>query len=102
MSDGELVLREQGGAVYFDVRVSPRASRTAISGVHAGALKLSVNAPPVDGAGNEAVIELLASSLGVSRRALRIVRGEHARSKTVSVAGLSPAQVREALRSALS
>jgi uncharacterized protein (TIGR00251 family) len=100
MSDDELVLREQGNAVYFDVRVTPRASRTAVAGVHAGALKLSVNAPPVDGAGNAAVIALLARCLGVNRRALRIVRGEHARSKTVSVEGLPAAQVREALGAA--
>lgn len=101
MSDDELVLRERDGTVYFDVRVTPRASRTGIVGVHAGALKLSVHAPPVDGAGNEALIALLARCLRVNKRALRIVRGEHARSKTVSVEGLPLAQVRQALGAAV-
>jgi uncharacterized protein (TIGR00251 family) len=93
----ELVLREQNGGVCFEVKVAPRASRAALSGVHAGALKASLTAPPVDGAANAALLELLAERLNVPRRALRIVRGEHARLKTVCVEGLTLAAVSSAL-----
>ena len=93
----ELRLHEQDGAVCFDVKVAPRASRSAILGVHAGALKLSVTAAPVDGAGNTALIELLAEQLDVPKRALRIVRGEHQRSKTVCVQGVALAELRAVL-----
>ena len=93
----ELRLHEQNGEVCFDVKVAPRASRSAINGVHAGALKLSVTAAPVDGEGNAALIELLAKRLEVPKRALRIVRGEHQRQKTVCVAGVSPDRVRALL-----
>jgi uncharacterized protein (TIGR00251 family) len=100
MSADELLLRERDGAVWFEVRVAPRASRTELTGVHAGALKLSLNAPPVDGAANAALIELLARRLGVKKAALQIVRGEHARNKTVCVTGIGLAQVRSALGAA--
>jgi hypothetical protein len=35
----ELRVHEQNGAVCFDVKVAPRASRSAITAVHGGALK---------------------------------------------------------------
>ncbi len=96
----ELSLREQDGAVCFEVRVAPRASRDGLGGVHDGALKLSLTAAPVDGAANAALIALLAKALGVPKRAVRIVRGEHARNKSVRVEGVSLAAVRVALGAA--
>jgi uncharacterized protein (TIGR00251 family) len=97
----QLQLLEQHGGVSLQVRVVPRASRSAISGVHAGALKLSLTAAPVDGAANDALIALLADALGVPKRTLSITRGERGRSKTVHVAGASPEGVRSALARAL-
>ena len=96
----ELALREQDGALCFDVRVAPRAARAAIIGVHAGALKLSLTAPPVDGAANAALIELLADALRLPRRALRIASGAHSRTKRVCVQGLAADELRAALEAA--
>jgi uncharacterized protein (TIGR00251 family) len=89
-----LRLREQDGTVCFEVRVAPRAARAAIAGVHAGALKLSLTAPPVDGAANAALIELLAEALSVPKRAVWIERGERGRTKTVCVRGVTADAVR--------
>jgi len=59
-----------------------------------------VNAPPVDGAANEAVVEVLAEALGVPRRLIRIVTGESSRSKVVEIAGVGAAAIRDlAIRS---
>lgn len=77
------------GGVRFAVRVQPRSSRTAIDGLHGDALKVRISAPPVDGAANEALIDLLAASLGVARRAVRIVTGAASRTKTVEVDGVT-------------
>lgn len=82
-------MTEREGAVRFSVRVQPRSSRAGIDGLHGEALKLRVNAPPVDGAANAAVIEVLAEALGVPRRAVRIVAGDSSRSKLVEVDGVS-------------
>jgi uncharacterized protein len=84
---------EHDGCVIFAVRVAPRASRNAIEGEHAGALKVRLTAPPVEGRANEALRRLLAEHLNVPVGAVRIVAGEANRTKRVSVAGVSPAQV---------
>jgi uncharacterized protein (TIGR00251 family) len=67
------------------VFVQPRARRTQVVGPHADGIKVEVNAPPVGGAANDAVIALLATALQVSRRALRIVQGAGSRQKIVEV-----------------
>ena len=79
--------------VRFRVHVQPRASRTEIVGVHGTALKVRLHSPPVDGAANEELVAFLAKTLGVSRRAVRIVSGQSSRGKTVEVEGVSPASV---------
>ena len=56
-----------------------------------------MSAPPVDGAANEAIVELLARHLELPRRAITLVSGEHARTKRVRIVGLSVAEVRARL-----
>ena len=74
--------------VRLRLRVQPRASRTEITGVHGGALRVRIAAPPVDGAANEALIRFLAERLGLPRSAVRLVAGETSRTKVVEVDGL--------------
>ena len=78
----------------FEVRVAPRASRNAIVGVHEGALKVSLTAPPVEGAANEALRKLLAKALGVPKSNIEIIRGERGRNKVLRIRGVG----REALQ----
>ena len=89
-----LTVREGDGVVRFAVHVQPRASRSEIAGMHGDAIKVRLAAPPVDGAANEALVELVADSLGVGRRAVRIVSGATSRAKTVEVEGVAAAAVR--------
>jgi hypothetical protein len=86
-------ITEAAGTVTFDVLVQPRASRAKVGPVHDGRLKIAVTSPPVDGAANDAVIELLAKTLGVPRGAIEVVAGATSRRKTVRVAGVSRAHV---------
>jgi uncharacterized protein (TIGR00251 family) len=87
------MIREDAGGISFDVLVTPRASRAKIGPVHDGRLKLAVTAPPVDGAANAAVIELLAEALGVAKSAVAVTAGAGSRRKTVRVAGVARARV---------
>jgi uncharacterized protein (TIGR00251 family) len=89
-----LAITERGGAVRFAVRVQPRASRSAVEGVYGAAVRVRLAAPPVEGAANEALIELLANALGVRRRDVRIVSGHASRSKIVEVEGIAAGAVR--------
>jgi uncharacterized protein (TIGR00251 family) len=97
VSDGELALRAHEGAVVLEVRVAPRASRAAIGGVHAGALKVSLTAAPVDGAANAALIELLAETLDLPKRAITIEHGHTSKQKRVRIEGVTVDALRERL-----
>lgn len=83
-----LTITARPTSVRFDVHVQPRASRSEIVGEHGGALKVRLAAPPVEGAANEALVELLAGALHVPRRDVRIVSGAASRRKVVEVDGV--------------
>ena len=91
---GPLIVTQHGDVVRFAVRVQPRASRSEVIGVHGKALRVRLSAPPVNGAANEALVELLSDVLGVPRRAIRIHSGHAARSKVIEVEGVSAESVR--------
>jgi uncharacterized protein len=71
------------------VRVSARASREAIEGEHAGALKVRLTAPPVEGRAHESLCRLLAKRLAVPLSAVRIVAGEKSRTKQIAISGVT-------------
>ena len=77
--------------VIISVRVIPRAGKSGVAGTRGGALLVRLTAPPVEGAANAELIEVLASALGVPKRRVSIVSGEHARQKRVRVAGIDAA-----------
>ena len=79
--------------VELAVLVQPRASRTRVVGVHDGQLKVQLAAPPVDGEANAALVDFIARTLGVPRRAVTLVSGEASRRKRVRVAGVDAATV---------
>lgn len=84
---------EEDGALCFDVRVVPRASKSGVAGEHGGALRMRVAAPPVEGAANEELVRALAKALGVAPRAVEIVGGLSSKNKRVRVRGISPARL---------
>jgi hypothetical protein len=69
--------------------------------MHGDALKVLVTAPPLGGAANDAVVELLARWLGVSRASLSIVRGHRGRDKIVEIASERPEALRAHIEEAL-
>lgn len=95
----ELRLRRTAGGVQFAVRLQPRARAPGLAGLHGDALKVRVSAPPVDGAANAMLIEVLATTFGVPAKSVAIVSGQTSRSKLVEVAGVSEADVRRIVAS---
>jgi len=79
--------------VRIVLHVQPRARTTAVAGRYGDAIRIRVQAPPVDGAANEAVIQFLADRLEIARDCVRLVSGASRRRKTVEVRGLSPSDV---------
>ena len=81
----------------LDIRVIPRAHKTAAAGERDGALLVRLAAPPIEGAANAALVDFLASALDLPRRNIRIVSGERSRRKRVAIAGMTADQVRDIL-----
>ena len=73
----------------IDVLVQPRASRNEVLGPgDDGRIKVRVTAPPVGGAANKSLIELLARHFGVPKKNISILTGAGSRRKTIRIEGL--------------
>jgi uncharacterized protein (TIGR00251 family) len=70
--------------------VVPGASRTEVVGLQGDRLKVRMAAPPEKGAANKKVLELLAKTLGLPKKALRLSSGAQSREKVVKLQNLSP------------
>ena len=81
----------------INVYVQPRASKTAVAGMHDGCVKIRLAAPPVDGAANAALVEFVAEQLKISKSRVRIAAGLTSRRKTVEVDGVTAQQLAGAL-----
>ena len=80
--------RRDAAGWLLELHVQPGAKRTAAVGEHGGRLKLKIAAPPVDNKANAHLLVWLAAQLGVPKSAVRLVRGESSRQKTVAVCGV--------------
>jgi uncharacterized protein len=85
------------GGVILTVRVVPRSSRNRADGLLGEAIKIRLQAPPVEGRANEALVAFLAAALGVPRRNIVLLAGAASRNKRVRVTGTSEADARAAL-----
>ena len=87
-SEPPVWVRREGADWLLELHVQPGAKLTAAVGEHGGRLKLKIAAPPVDNKANAHLLTWLAAQLGVPKSAVRLVRGETSRQKTVAVCGV--------------
>jgi hypothetical protein len=87
------MVRAVEGGVTLAVRAQPGAKRTAIVGVYgegaAAQLKIAVQAPPVEGRANAALVVFLAGFAGLPRNRVELLSGELNRSKVFLLRGLA-------------
>jgi len=83
----------------LNVRVIPRASKPGIAGTRDGALLVRLQSPPVEGAANSELIEVMAKTFGVARRDVAIVGGERARLKRITISGITDEHANAVLQS---
>jgi hypothetical protein len=92
------MLREVAGGVTLAVRAQPGAKKTAIVGVYgegdAAQLKIAVQAPPIEGRANDALVAFLGETFGISKRSVELVSGELSRSKVFMLTGVTIQQAR--------
>ena len=77
----------------ISVQVVPRSSKVSITTEGKNSFKVKLTSPPVDGAANKQLIEVLAGRLSVPKRTIEIVSGEHSRRKMVQIAELKEDEI---------
>ncbi len=70
------------------MKVQPRSSKKGLGAVTGEVLKVYLTSPPVDGAANEQLVEVLSEELGVRKNAVHIVKGLSSREKVIEVEGV--------------
>jgi uncharacterized protein (TIGR00251 family) len=99
MSGG--MIRATADGVTLAVRAQPGAKKTAIVGVYgegaAAQLKIAVQAPPVEGKANLALMAFLAELFGLAKNRVEIVSGELSRSKVFLLRGVMLTKTRALL-----
>ena len=83
--------------VYISLHIQPGAKREAIAGLFGSSLKIALNAPPVDGKSNAALLRFLASKLGVAKKQIELCSGAASRDKRVFVSGVTIEQIKNLL-----
>jgi uncharacterized protein (TIGR00251 family) len=79
------------------LRVVPNAKRNEVVDPHGDAIKVKVQAPAMDGKANQALVEFIAETLGISARQVAVSAGEKSRDKTVAIDGFDESIARTRL-----
>ena len=74
-----------GHLLKLTVHATPGAKRTEAAGAYGDALRVRLQAPPVDGKANAALIAWAAKALGVPRAQVELLQGAASRHKVLGV-----------------
>jgi uncharacterized protein len=92
----------QTNSAKVTFQVQPGAKHTEIVSISSDlVIKVKVNAPPVEGKANEALLDLLKELLQVRSSQLEVIRGEKSRTKIIQIDGLSTEYVIKQLQDLL-
>jgi uncharacterized protein (TIGR00251 family) len=81
------------------IRVTPRSRKTEFGGVmEDGTLRVRVDAPPVEGKANSALVKFLAKVLGVRQNRIEIVAGEKGLDKIISILDMSAEEAEQRIQ----
>ena len=89
---------EKDGCLILNLRVIPRASKDAIQGRLGDALKIRIQAPPIEGKANAYLVKFLSKHWKVPRRDIEILSGETGRNKRIKISN-PPDELRHTLLS---
>jgi uncharacterized protein (TIGR00251 family) len=84
--------------IQLTIKVIPRASKPGVAGIRGGVLLVRLQSPPVEGAANEELIQVIARTFAVPKRDVTIVSGEHSKLKRVAIATIDRNHVDAVLR----
>ncbi|EMD46572.1 hypothetical protein EHI5A_162950 [Entamoeba histolytica KU27] len=83
VDDGFSFIKQHNSNVIIEVEIKPNAKTSEIQGVEDGLLKVSINSPPVDGKANTEVIAFMASTFGIKKSNVKLIKGQTSHHKTL-------------------
>lgn len=87
-------LRESKDRFTLTLHIQPGAKKSEVAGLYGDALKIRLAAPPVDGKANAALIDYVATRLGLAKSAVSLKSGQTSRRKVLEING-AVADIRE-------
>lgn len=97
MSTWEFLSTCREGRVLVKLFVQPKARKNQVVGNYDGRLKIAISAPPVDGKANKEMISFLAKHLGLRKKQIEIISGDHSRKKDCLIHDVREQELREKL-----
>jgi hypothetical protein len=79
--------RRSDETITLTLHIQPGAKRSEVAGLHGGALKIRLAAPPIEGRANEALLKFIAESFDVTLRQVELKQGGQSRHKVVVITG---------------
>lgn len=84
-----IAIADHAEGCVLPVRAQPGARKNAVTGEHAGALKVAVTTPAQDGRANQALADLLREALGLKRSQIELIGGHSSRDKRFLIRGIA-------------
>ncbi len=88
-------------SIYLRVRLTPKAGRNEIVRRESDILHARVSAPPVDGAANRALLELLSDTLDIRKSSISLKSGATSRDKLIEIMDIETDSLWEKLERAI-
>ena len=89
MEDSSWRIRDSGSGIDIRLHIQPKAACDELAGLHNGAIKLRISAPPADNAANRAVVEFFSALLKVPKSRITFLRGQKSRDKILRITGIT-------------
>ena len=93
----DLAFQEVEAGVIFTAKIVPGSSKTIVSGLLDGMLKIKISAAPEKGKANQCLVEFLARQLGVKKKCVSIISGRANPIKQIQIFGVSAETLLEKL-----
>ena len=94
-------VQRTNSGLLLRLHVQPGASKSGFAGLHGGRIKVRLQARPVEGAANEALVKFISLTCGVPKSSVELVRGATSRDKDLAVQCGEPDAVEQAIRQAV-
>ncbi len=96
-----LELEQHPDGVILPIQAHPKARKNAITGIHAGRLKVAVTQAPEKGKANVAILKLLAKQLELKRSQLSLESGATSPQKKILVHGIQKTQLEKLINACI-